>query len=141
MSTPIKDERSALEDLLESCYGAIYAYGVIAAYMADSDPALNAMAAFRKHRDELLSSFAELGLTATPARAAYALNTKVVDEPSARAAASLLEENAIAHWANALIYLPKLIQPRESKFLQECAIRSFSWSGIATAFSSASLEP
>ena len=137
MSNPVTDERTALEDLLESSYGAIYAYGVIAAYLADSDPALNAMADYRKHRDELLSSFEELGLTTPPARAAYALNAKVVDEPSARAAASLLEENAIAHWANALFYLPKQIQQREGKFMQECAVRSFSWSGIASAFSSA----
>lgn len=135
MSNPVIDERTALEDLLESSYGAVYAYGVIAAYLTDSEPALNAMADYRKHRDELLSSFEEFGLTATPARAAYELNAKVVDEISARAEASLLEENAIAHWANALFYLPKQIQQREGKFLQECAVRSFAWSGIASAFS------
>ena len=137
MSNPVTDERTALEDLLESSYGAIYAYGVIAAYLADSDPALNAMADYRKHRDELLSSFVDIGLTAPPARAAYALTAKVADEPSARAAASLLEENAIAHWANALFYLPKQLQQREGQFLQECALRSFTWSGIASAFSTA----
>lgn len=137
MSTSVKDERTALEDLLESCYGAVYAYGVIAAYLADPDPALNAMADYRKHRDELLSSFDELGITATPARAAYLLNAKVVDETSARVAASLLEENAITHWANALFFLPKQVQQREGKFLQGCAVRSFEWSGIAMAFSSA----
>ena len=79
MSTLVKDELTALEDLLASCYGAIYAYGVVA----------------------------------------------------------LLEENAIAHWANALFYLPAQIKQRECEFLQGCAIRSFSWSGIAKAFSSA----
>ena len=31
MSTLVKDELTALEDLLASCYGAIYAYGVVAA--------------------------------------------------------------------------------------------------------------
>lgn len=138
MSNPVTDERTALEDLLESCYGAIYAYGVVAAFLADPDPALNAMAEYRKHRDELLSSFDEFGITATPARAAYALKAKVVDESSARAAASLLEENAVAHWANALFYLPQKIQQRESIFLQECAVRSFDWSGIAIAFSTPS---
>ena len=137
MSTSVIDEHTALEDLLESSYGAIYAYGVIAAYLADPDQALNAMATYRKHRDELLSTFDEFGLTAPPARAAYLMNSKVVDEPSARAAASMLEENAISHWANALFFVPQQIQRREGKFLQECAVRSFEWSGIAVAFSSA----
>jgi len=53
MSTLVKDELTALEDLLASCYGAIYAYGVVAAYLSDPEEALNAMAAFRIHRDQL----------------------------------------------------------------------------------------
>ena len=128
MSTLVKDELTALEDLLASCYGAIYAYGVVA---------LNAMAAFRIHRDQLLTSFDELGYPAPAASAAYSITPQVLDDPSARVAAALLEENAIAHWANALFYLPAQIKQRECEFLQGCAIRSFSWSGIAKAFSSA----
>jgi hypothetical protein len=49
----------------------------------------------------------------------------------------MLEENAVAHWANALFYVPETIQQRESEFLQSCALRSFNWSGVAKAFSSA----
>ena len=138
MSNLVFDERSALEDLLSSCHGAIYAYGVIAAYLSDPDEALNAMASFRIHRDQLLTSFEQLGYPAPPASAAYSLETPVVDEPSARVAAALLEEAGVAHWANALFYLPNQIRQRECEFLQACAIRSFRWSGIAKAFSSAS---
>jgi hypothetical protein len=138
MSTLVKDELTALEDLLASCYGAIYAYGVVAAYLSDPEEALNAMAAFRIHRDKLLTSFDELDYPAPPASAAYSITPQVLDDPSARVAAALLEENAIAHWANALFYLPAQIKQRECEFLQGCAIRSFSWSGIAKAFSSAS---
>ena len=39
MSSLVIDERTALEDLLESCYGAIYAYGIVAAYLTDPDEA------------------------------------------------------------------------------------------------------
>jgi len=138
MSTLVKDELTALEDLLASCYGAIYAYGVVAAYLSDPEEALNAMAAFRIHRDQLLTSFDELGYAAPTASAAYSITPQVIDDPSARVAAALLEENAIAHWAHALFYLPAQLKQRECEFLQECAIRSFSWSGIAKAFSSAS---
>jgi hypothetical protein len=133
----VVDERSALEDLLSSCYGAIYAYGVIAAYLSDPDEALNAMASFRIQRDQLLTSVEELGYAAPPASAAYSLETPVVDETSARVAAALLEEAGVAHWANALFYLPTQIKHRECEFLQACAVRSFGWSGIAKAFSSA----
>lgn len=138
MNEIVQDERSALEDILSSCYGAIYAYGVVAAQLTEPDKALNAMAEFRAHRDQLLTTFAELGLSAPPARAAYELTTTVQDDSSARVCAALLEENAVAHWANALYFLPKEIQQREGLFLQGCATRSFDWAGIAKAFSSAS---
>jgi|688.fasta_scaffold64516_4 hypothetical protein len=137
MSTIVFDERSALEDLLVSCHSAIYVYGVVAAYLPEPDEALNPMALFRIHRDQLLTSFADLGYPAPPASAAYSLENPVVDEPSARVTAALLEEACVAHWANALFFLPNQIQQRESEFLQACAIRSFGWSGIAKAFSMA----
>ena len=137
MSSLVVDERSALEDLLESCYGAIYAYGIVAAYLTDPDEALDAMASFRGQRDQLLATIAELGYSAPPARAAYSLTTEVIDEASARVTASLLEESIVAHWANAIFYLPIQVQQRECEFLQSAAIRSFNWAGIAKAFSSA----
>jgi hypothetical protein len=137
MSSLVADERTALEDLLESCYGAIYAYGIVAAYLTDPDEALDAMASFRKQRDQLLATIAELGYSAPPARAAYSLTTEVIDEASARVTASLLEESIVAHWANAIFYLPIQVQQRECEFLQSAATRSFNWAGIAKAFSSA----
>jgi hypothetical protein len=137
MSSLVTDERTALEDLLESCYGAIYAYGIVAAYLTDLDEALDAMASFRKQRDQLLATIAELGYAAPPARAAYSLPSQVVDDASARVTASLLEEKIVAHWANAIFYLPIQVQQRECEFLQSAAIRSFKWAGIAKAFSSA----
>jgi len=137
MSSLVTDERTALEDLLESCHGAVYAYGIVAAFLTDPDEALDALASFRKQRDRLLETTAELGYSAPPARAAYSLTTQVADEASARVAASLLEENVVAHWANALFYLPIQVQQRECEFLQSAAIRSFKWAGIAKAFSSA----
>ena len=137
MSSLVIDERTALEDLLESCHGAVYAYGIVAAYLTDPDEALDAMASFRKQRDQLLATIAELEYAAPPARAAYSLKTEVIDDASARVTASLLEESIVAHWANAIFYLPIQVQQRECEFLQSAAVRSFNWAGIAKAFSSA----
>jgi Domain of unknown function (DUF4439) len=137
MSTMVQDDKTALEDLLKCCYSAIYAYGVVAAYLIDSDEALDAMAEYRIHRDKLLSTFADLSYSAPPARAAYQLTGLVTDEASARATAASLEENAVAHWSTALFYLPETLQQSEISFLQSCAVRSFTWSGIAKAFCAA----
>ena len=133
----VNDTESAIADLVSSCHGAIYAYGVIAAQLTQSENALDAMARYRFKRDELLEICITLGITAAPARAAYELPGPVNSDASAKVAAALLEESACAHWATALSYLPKNIATAESEFLQSCAISSFKWSGIVKAFSSA----
>lgn len=133
----IFDTESAISDLISSCHGAIYAYGVIASQLTQVDDALNAIARYRTKRNELIGYCAELGFTPPPARAAYELSTPITDEASAKAEAALVEESACAHWAAALSYLPKNVAASESKFLQTCAISSFKWSGIVKAFSSA----
>lgn len=132
----VLDVETAINDLIASCHGAIYAYGVIAAQLLESDDALDAIARYRIKRDELLAHSAVLGFVATPARAAYELASQITDEASAKVAAALLEESACAHWAAALSYLPKEIAEPESNFLQSCALAAFKWSGIAKAFSS-----
>ena len=109
MSTLVKDELTALEDLLASCYGAIYAYGVVAAYLSDPEEALNAMAAFRIHRDQLLTSFDELGYPAHAASPAYPITPQVLDDQIARVAEALLEYKAIANLAKSLFYLTATI--------------------------------
>lgn len=133
----IFDSKSAITDLISSCHGAIYAYGVIASQLTQVDDALNAIARYRLKRNELIGYCIELGFTPPPARAAYELSAPITDEASAKAAAALLEESACAHWAAALSYLPQKVAASESKFLQNCAISSFKWSGIVKAFSSA----
>lgn len=132
----IFDTESAIADLISSCHGAIYAYGVIASQLTQADVALDAIARYRIKRDELIEHCVKLGLTPAPARAAYELSSSVTNNASAKSAAALLEESACAHWAAALGYLPKKVATSESKFLQNCAINSFKWSGIVKAFSS-----
>lgn len=133
----IFDTESAIVDLISSCHGAIYAYGVIASQLTEFDDALNAIARYRIKRDELIEICAELGFTPPPARAAYELSSAITNDASAKAAAALIEESACAHWAAALSYLPNNVALSEAKFLQSCAISSFKWSGIVKAFSSA----
>lgn len=132
----IFDTESAIADLISSCHGAIYAYGVIAAQLTQADVALEAIGRYRTKRDELIEHCVKLGLSPAPARAAYELSSSVTDDASAKAAAALLEESACAHWAATLSYLPKKLAVSESKFLQNCAVSSFKWSGIIKAFSS-----
>ena len=136
-SYQVSDTETALQDLIASCHGAIYAYGVIASQLVNSDAALDAVARYRIKRDELLAQILTFDVTPSPARAAYELSSPVTGDASAKAAASFLEENACAHWAAALSYLPATLAATESKFLQSCALSSFNWSGIAKAFSSA----
>lgn len=131
------DAESGIQDLIASCHGAIYAYGVIAAQLLESDIALDAIARYRIKRDELISHATKFGFEVTPARAAYEIASPIIDEASAKVAAALIEESACAHWAAALGYLPEEITESESDFLQSCALASFNWSGIAKAFSSA----
>lgn len=133
----IFDTESAITDLISSCHGAIYAYGVIAAQLTQVDDALNAIARFRLKRNELIGYCVELGFAPPPARAAYELSSPITDEVSAKVAAAMLEESACAHWATALSFLPQKVAAAESKFLQNCAISAFKWSGIVKAFSSA----
>jgi hypothetical protein len=133
----IFDTESALVDLVSSCHGAIYAYGVIASQLTQVDEALDAISRYRIKRNELIALCAELSITPPPARAAYELSSSITDDASAKAAAALLEESACAHWAAALNYLPKKVAASEARFLQSCAISSFKWSGIVKAFSSA----
>jgi|GEM_PF-1047733 hypothetical protein len=134
---PVIDTESALQDLVSSCHGAIYAYGVVAAQLTQSENALDAIARYRIKRDQLIELCVKLGITPAPARAAYELPAPVKDDVSAKVAAALLEERACAHWATALSYLPKAASRSESKFLQTCALSSFKWSGVIKAFSSA----
>ncbi len=133
----VVDTESAIQDLISSCHGAIYAYGMIAAHVTQIDSALDAMARYRIKRDELIALCVDLGITPVPARIAYELSIPVKDDATAKVLASVLEESACAHWAAALSYLPKNIAASESKFLQSCALSSFKWSGIIKAFSSA----
>jgi hypothetical protein len=133
----VVDAQSGIQDLIASCHGAIYAYGVIAAQLLESDSALDAIARYRIKRDELISHATMFGFELTAARAAYDLTSPVTDDASAKVVGALLEESACAHWAAALSYLPKDIAESESDFLQSCALASFGWSGIAKAFSSA----
>jgi hypothetical protein len=134
---PVFDTESAIVDLVSSCHGAIYAYGVIASQLTQLDEALTAISRYRIKRNQLTKLCAELGFTPPPARAAYELLSSITDDASAKAAAALLEESACAHWAAALGYLPNKVALSEAKFLQSCAISSYKWSGIVKAFSSA----
>lgn len=124
---------SQLSALIESEHGAIYAYGVIAAYAPDST-ALDDMATHRRMRDELIS-YAMLNKIDIPAaQPAYQLPIPVRDDVTARAAAAAIENLLCAAWANALSHLAPEFTSVHTQFPIDCAVRAYTYSGQYFAF-------
>lgn len=124
---------SPIASLIESAHGAIYAYGVIAAY-APTSTALDDMATHRRIRDELIT-YAQLHQISIPAaQPAYQLPVPVRDEVTAKAAAAALENLLCATWAYALSELPFEFAVLHVQFPIDCAIRSYNYSGQYFAF-------
>jgi hypothetical protein len=119
--------------LIESAHGAIYAYGVIAAYAPDSS-ALDDMAIHRRKRDELIA-YAQLNDMKVPAaQPAYELPLPVSDQATASAAAAAIENLMCATWANALSELPGEFTSIHLGFPITCALRAHVYSGRFYAF-------
>ncbi|MFE9576038.1 ferritin-like domain-containing protein [Nocardia sp. NPDC006044] len=92
-------ERQALLDALRAEYGAVYAYGVIAAYASAERGRLVAesTAAHRARRDATIDALTAAGVTAPPPDAAYTMPFPVNDPiPAARLAATVETDTAVA---------------------------------------------
>ncbi|MFC9440979.1 ferritin-like domain-containing protein [Nocardia sp. NPDC057030] len=92
-------ERQALLDALRAEYGAVYAYGVIAAYASAERGRLVAesTAAHRVRRDATIDALTAAGVTAPPPDAAYTMPFPVNDPiPAARLAATVETDTAVA---------------------------------------------
>ncbi|MFI6168390.1 ferritin-like domain-containing protein [Nocardia sp. NPDC051052] len=92
-------ERQALLDALRAEYGAVYAYGVIAAYASAERGRLVAAntAAHRARRDATIDALTAGGVTAPPPDAAYTVPFPVNDPiPAAHLAATVEADTAVA---------------------------------------------
>lgn len=124
---------SPISALIESQHGAIYAYGVIAAY-APASTALDDMAIHRRMRDELITYANLNAIDIPPAQPAYQLPLPVRDEATAKSAAAAIENLLCATWANALSTTPAEFATTHMQFPIDCAQRAYAYSGQYAAF-------
>lgn len=124
---------SLISSLIESQHGAIYAYGVIAAYATDG-PALDNMAIHRRMRDDLITYANMHAIDIPPAQPAYQMPIPVRDVTTAKAAAAAIENLLCATWANALSELPAEYATMHTQFPIDCALRAYAYSGQYAAF-------
>ncbi|WP_107658283.1 ferritin-like domain-containing protein [Nocardia suismassiliense] len=126
-------ERRALLDALNAEYGAVYAYGVIAAYASAERGRLVAetTAAHRARRDSTIDALKAGGATVPPPSAAYTVPFAVNDPiPAARLAATVETDTAVA-WRS-------VVERADSEpvrrigidALTECAVRLATWQAI-----------
>ncbi|MEU7767341.1 ferritin-like domain-containing protein [Nocardia sp. NPDC049190] len=126
-------ERRALLDALSAEYGAVYAYGVIAAYGAPERAGVVAenVAAHRARRDATLDELAKGGANVPPPAAAYPAPFPVTDPVSAARLAATVETDTAVAWR-------AVVERGESEpirrmgvdALTECAVRLATWQSI-----------
>lgn len=125
---------NVLADLVRSAHACVYAYGVVAAFADDAETALDAMAAHRHMRDELMAECRRVGQAIPPASVAYPL--AITDDASARATAGRLENALCAQWASAVPHLDPAFAHGHARFAVDCALRGYHWTGTSEAFPS-----
>ncbi|MDR7273384.1 ferritin-like domain-containing protein [Catenuloplanes atrovinosus] len=108
----------------------IFAYGPIGVRLTGNalvTQARDAEAAHRDLRDALLARVAELGTTASPPPAGYALPYPVTDQAAALKLAVEIEERAAAVWRAALPPTTGTDRVLALNALTDCAIRATRW--------------
>ncbi|WP_028476550.1 ferritin-like domain-containing protein [Nocardia sp. CNY236] len=125
-------ERQALENALIAEHGAIFAYGVVAAYAAPGRAALVAehTAAHRARRDATADTLAESGTTPHP-DAAYLAPFPVTDPVSAARLATAVESDTAVAW-RAVVERSSSETIRGSGIdaLTDAAVRLATWQSI-----------
>lgn len=126
-------ERQALLDALRAEYGAVYAYGVIAAYASAERGRLVAesTAAHRARRDATIDALTAAGVTAPPPDAAYTMPFPVNDPiPAARLAATVETDTAVA-WRSVVERADtENVRRMGVDALTESAVRLATWQSI-----------
>ncbi|MFI9409473.1 ferritin-like domain-containing protein [Nocardia gamkensis] len=131
-----EDERRALTDALNAEYGAVYAYGVIAAYAAPERARLVAehTAAHRARRDATVDALALGGATVPPPDAAYTAPFPVTDPISAARLAVTVESDTAVAWRSVVERGASMAIRRAGvEALTEAAVRLATWQSILGA--------
>ncbi|MFD6156601.1 ferritin-like domain-containing protein [Nocardia sp. NPDC060256] len=126
-------ERQALLDALRAEYGAVYAYGVIAAYASPERGRLVAenTAAHRARRDATIDALTAAGVTAPPSDAAYTVPFPVNDPiPAAHLAATVETDTAVAWRSVVERGDSEPVRRMGVEALTESAVRLATWQSI-----------
>ncbi|MBF6165734.1 ferritin-like domain-containing protein [Streptomyces gardneri] len=129
-------ERRALIDALNAEYGAVYAYGVIAAYASPERTRLIAehTAAHRARRDTTADVLALGGATVPPPDAAYTVPFPVTDPISAARLAVTVESDVAVAWRSVVERGASMTIRRTGvDALTEAALRLATWQSILGA--------
>ncbi|MEU2035130.1 ferritin-like domain-containing protein [Nocardia amamiensis] len=129
-------ERQALLEALNAEYGAVYAYGVIAAHASPERTRLIAehTAAHRARRDTTADALAADGATVPPPGAAYTVPFPVTDPISAARLATTVESDTAIAW-RAVVERGASATVRRTGVdaLTDAAVRLATWQSILGA--------
>ncbi|MGK8523341.1 ferritin-like domain-containing protein [Nocardia asteroides] len=129
-------ERAALIDALNAEYGAVYAYGVIAAYASGERTRLIAeyTAAHRVRRDSTVDTLTLGGAAAPTPDAAYTVPFPVTDPISAARLAVTVESDVAVAWRSVVERGASMAVRRTGvDALTEAAVRLATWQSILGA--------
>lgn len=124
-----RETNEQLAAALAAEHAAIFAYGPIGVRLtgAAAAAARTAEAVHRTRRDALVLRLAELGATAPPAAAAYALPFPVTDQAGALRLAVHVEDGLAAVWRAALPATTDADRRTALEALTDCAVRATQW--------------
>lgn len=131
-----EEERRALIDALNAEYGAVYAYGVIAAYASPERARVVAehTAAHRARRDATVDTLALGGASVPPPDAAYTVPFAVTDPISAARLAVTVESDTAVAWRSVVERADSMAIRRTGvEALTEAAVRLAAWQSILGA--------
>lgn len=132
-------EIERLQETLEGCDAAVYAYGLVAARVdgAEVERALTAMAELRAERDRLVQRVIALQGTPVAAAAAYVPPVPVTDARSARELAALVEDRLAGLFAALSASSTLAARSFAARSAQARAVRVVQWSGEAPIWNGA----
>ena len=129
-------ENEALAAAISGEDAAVYAFGVIAAYVrtADRDRAVTQLERHRRARDELAAELTALGGTPPPAAAAYDLPVRVSNSRTAKEVAGYVLLRLVGPYATLASVAAADARPRYIDAARAHATRAMSWGAEPVAF-------
>lgn len=126
-----QQDADALADALAAEHAAVFAYGVVQAYVrypATTRLTADIVAEHRGHRDAAAARLAGSGKPAPLAAPSYILPTPVTDGPSAARLAAQIERETARAWRS-VVERATLPEVREEglRALGDCAVRAAQW--------------